>query len=106
MADPKNRERLEAEWWDEWRRADYSWSGLAKKRLGDEPVSSRQGLFGETNLQAYWRRDPQTGIMRTDEEMLEVGELVRGPQGELWHLAHVPLEWGEGHSACPLTVIT
>jgi hypothetical protein len=98
MAEPKNRERLEAEWWDDWRRADYSWSGLAKKGLGDEPVSSRQGLFGETTLQAYWRRDPETGIMRTDEQMLAVGELVTGPQGELWHLAHVPLEWREGHS--------
>jgi hypothetical protein len=34
MTEPKTREELEAEWWESWRRSDYSWDGLKKRGIG------------------------------------------------------------------------
>lgn len=95
MVDPENWESIKTEWWQRWWRADYSWHGLADKTLGadDIPWEESQGLFGETSLQAYWRRDFATGQQRTDEELESIGELIRAPDKTLWHLAHVPLKW-------------
>jgi hypothetical protein len=96
MAEPKTREELEAEWWEAWWRDNFSWDGLTRRGIGGEYGSFKsKGPHGEGTLQDYWRRDPKTGTIRTDEEMLEVGELCRdGDDGEkLWHIAHVPLKW-------------
>lgn len=93
MTEQKTRETLEAEWWDKWWTAGYSWGALANHSLGDELLEDKKkGLFGESSLQDYWRRDPETGKQRTDEEMRQAGELVQTPDGELWHRAHVPLK--------------
>ena len=100
MTDQKTRETLEAEWWDKWWKTGYSWAALANHSLGHKLLEGKKkGLFGEASLQEYWRRDPETGKLRTDEEMWQAGELVQTPDGELWHRAHVPLRWQDGRDA-------
>jgi hypothetical protein len=97
MTEQKTRETLEAAWWDKWWTAGYSWGALVNHSLGDELLEDKKkGLFGESSLQDYWRRDPETGKQRTDEEMRQSDELVQTPDGELWHRAHVPLKWRDG----------
>ncbi len=96
MAEPKTREELEAKWWEGWWLNDYSWNGLKRRGIGGDYGSfESKGPHEEVTLQDYWRRDPKTGAIRTDKEMLEVGELCRdGDDGrKLWHIAHVPLKW-------------
>jgi hypothetical protein len=44
-------------------------------------------------LQDYWRCNPETGQVRTDEEMEAAGELVRDPRDNLWHIVHMPVAW-------------
>lgn len=80
MADSKSPEQEVKEWWSQWRAADYSWRGLARRRI--------QGLG---TLQEYWRRD-QAGEVRDDEAMKAAGELVETPDGALWHIVHLPEE--------------
>jgi hypothetical protein len=60
-----------------------------------EPVEGRGGESEPrpATLQDYWRRDPETGQVRTDEEMEATGELTRDPHGKLWHIVHMPTEW-------------
>ncbi len=94
MDEPKTLEALKADWWERWWSADYSWRNLKLHFLGEH--SSREGLWGEKTLQDYWRRDPKTALCRRDDEMLESGELLISPDGNLWHLAHVPLRWKDG----------
>jgi uncharacterized protein YjbI with pentapeptide repeats len=87
--DKPSREQLEADWWKRWWAYDYSWEGLAKKR-----IKGHGGLHGERTLQDYWRRDPANpSVVRDDAAMEAVGELIRAPDGKLWHLAHVPVFW-------------
>ena len=94
MAEEKTRETLEAEWWDRWWTEDYSWNGLARQPLGGSYLGEeRRGAFGEKSLQEYWRREPDSEKTRTDEELLAAGELLRAPDGALWHIVHVPLTW-------------
>lgn len=82
-------------WWDQ----DYSWAGLAKKPLGANGDLTHGGLHDDMDLQAYWRRDPETGVAWDDAAMREAGELVTGPDGRDWHIAHVPLHWRDGTPA-------
>ena len=100
MAEEKTRETLEAEWWDRWWTEDYSWNGLARQPLGGSYLGEeRRGAFGEKSLQEYWRREPDSEKTRTDEELLAAGELLRAPDGALWHIVHVPLTWRNRKSA-------
>lgn len=100
MAEQKTRETLEAEWWEAWWTRGYSWPALANHSLGDELLeNNKKGLWGESSLQDYWRRDPDTGKERTNEEMYRLGELIKTPDGMLWHRAHVPLRWQDGRDA-------
>ena len=94
MLESSKRDVLEREWWDRWWKADYSWRNLRLHFFGEH--SDREGLWGEKTLQDYWRRDPQTVMPRSDDEMREAGELLSSPDGNLWHLAHVPLRWKDG----------
>lgn len=89
------REELENAWWDRWWAEDFSWEGLAKKT-----IAFKGGLHGEKTLQEYWRRQPgKRGFVRSDDQILATGELVRDPEENLWHLAHVPLTWRDGTAA-------
>lgn len=88
----------EAEWWEGWWEADWSWEGLLLKPVGANTGTVHGGRHGERNLQEYWRRDPVTGKRRDDEAMQAAGELVQG-DGRFWHLAHVPLQWRDGSPA-------
>ncbi len=97
MAEPSARGALESEWWYRWWKANYSWRNLKLHFLGQH--SDREGLWGEKTLQDYWRRDPGTAMPRSDDEMREAGELLSSPDGNLWHLAHVPLYWKDGEPA-------
>lgn len=69
-----------------WERNDYSWRGLGAHKLSGDP-------HGSATLQDYWRRDPDTGIARSDDELEKSGELIPDPDGNLWHIAHVPFRW-------------
>jgi hypothetical protein len=97
MDEPKTLEALKADWWECWWEADYSWRKLRLHILGEHSVV--EGLLGEKTLQDYWRRHPETAKPRSDDEMLEAGELLISPDGNLWHLAHVPLRWKDGTPA-------
>lgn len=100
MAEEKTRETLEAEWWHRWWTEDYSWNGLARQPLGGSYFGEeRRGAFGEKSLREYWRREPDSAKTRTDEELLAAGELIRAPDGALWHIVHVPLTWKDGTRA-------
>ena len=92
MAEPKSKEEAKREWWAAWWAADYSWEGLANKLI------QGSGQFGEATLQDYWRRDPETGKVRTDAALKKVGELVAFA-GTWWHVAHLPLRDQTGETA-------
>jgi hypothetical protein len=84
MAEPKSREQRKNDWWDAWWAADYSWAGLAKHKIRDQG-----GLHGEKTLQDYWRRDPETGVVRHDAAMIAAGEVVEF-DGRVIHITHLP----------------
>lgn len=89
---PLTREALEYAWWDDWWAEDFSWEGLAEKK-----IAGTGGVHGEKTLQEYWRRGPDNpSVLRDNDAMLAAGELVYGPGRKLWHLAHVPLTWNDG----------
>ncbi|MEW6596424.1 MAG: hypothetical protein AB1429_02895 [Pseudomonadota bacterium] len=88
------RDRL---WWEGWWAMDFSWNNLINHPIGDDERAV--GAHGERNLQDYWRRDGQSGAVRTDEDMIGAGELVHLPDGQLWHIAHAPLTWRNGDAA-------
>ena len=64
----------------------FSWTRLSEIEIEKETVC------GDRTLQDYWRRSPATNSHRTDEEMEELGELVRDSSGQLWHLMHASPE--------------
>lgn len=78
---------------------DWSWAGLADKPVGGNGATVHGGRHGERTLQDYWRRDPESGSVRDDAALEAAGELIRAPDGTLWHLAHVPLTWANGAPA-------
>lgn len=86
-------------WWRRWWEQDWSWAGLADKPVGQNGDTVHGGRHGERTLQEYWRRDPESGLVRDDAAMEAAGELIRAPDGILWHLAHVPLAWASGEPA-------
>jgi uncharacterized protein YjbI with pentapeptide repeats len=82
-----------ASWWQAWIDANYSWDGLAYKSIAGDG-----GIHGEKTLQDYWRRLPEApDIPRTDEAMRATGELIAGPDGRLWHIAHLPPRFPNGN---------
>ncbi len=112
-----------ARWWAEWWTADYSWAGLAKEtphgsgtpdklwvgwRVGsdDRLTDAEATAQRPANLQDYWRRGPGSGRQddarpdaELDIDLLAAGELLKAPNGDLWHLAHVPATWPGGVAA-------
>jgi Pentapeptide repeats (9 copies) len=94
VATAKTREELEADWWKNWWQDDFSWDGLARK-----PIAGAGGIHGERTLQDYWLRDPATGKIRSVAEMEDAGEFKTAPDGNRWHIAHVPLFWHDGSPA-------
>lgn len=93
MAPSKTPDELKADWWRDWWAADYSWDGLA------HPDKYIQDGRGDSGLQDYWRTDPTTKLGRDDNALIAVGELIRAPDGRLWHIAHVPFVWADGSAA-------
>src|SRR4051794_18827651 len=66
---------LELQWWKDWRAADYSWDGLAAKRM------MHRGT--EITLQDYWRG--------------EDGRLIAEPgTSRRWTRLHCPLVFADG----------
>ncbi|MBI1264819.1 MAG: hypothetical protein GC187_08810 [Alphaproteobacteria bacterium] len=63
-------------------RPDYSWA-----RLAGLPVPELSG--GIRTLQDYWRQDPATGRLRSDEELRGLG-LLTEQEGKHWHALHAP----------------
>jgi hypothetical protein len=98
MRVPFPHERLEQRWWRAWWAEDFSWPALARKPLGQRAEGIWSALFKKKALQDYWRLDG-AGNTRTDTQLEREGELVRDPNGRLWHLAHVPLHWPNGTAA-------
>lgn len=99
MAEPIFAEDCERAWWGAWWRADFSWAGLAAKPIGRHGDTVHGSIHGDKTLQDYWRRDPASGVVRTDQALLDVGELIEDPDGKLWHVVHVPQNWRDGSRA-------
>lgn len=60
-----------------------------------EPVSPARGTgTRDAGLQDYWRADPETGRLRTDDQMGD--ELVRIDGRPVFHRVHLPLLWQDG----------
>lgn len=88
-------EDAEAQWWARWWSLAPNWDHLRYREL-----AGRGGEHGATTLQDYWRRDPATGVVRDNDQLLHQGELVEGRfAGDLWHIAHVPMHWQDGSPA-------
>lgn len=99
----KSADSVRAAWWSVWWHADYSWDGLARKPIGAVDSDASRGSRDEMlSLQDYWRRDPGSGAIRSDAELIAAGELVQDPVvGKPWHIAHVPLYWDENEQRMP-----
>jgi hypothetical protein len=91
-------ERIERRWWRDWWAEDFSWAALRRRQLGQNKHWHWSNIFKKKTLQSYWRLDA-SGAERSDAELLREGELVPDPNGNLWHLAHVPLRWRDGTPA-------
>ena len=89
----------EGEWWKDWWTHDWSWEGLKEKNW----IGGEGHINGGDTIQDYWRIAPDGKTdsdgkpvwtaPRTDSDMEASGELVRAPDGQLWHIAHMPLQW-------------
>ncbi len=119
MADERTRAEREQDWWAKWRRGDYTWAGLQGRAwqgwiVTDEgfvveaQTSRRYGTAKplvaaehqveargrDANLQDYWRADPATGRLRSDEDMRD--ELIGADGQPVYHRAHLPLSYENG----------
>lgn len=103
------REQLLQAWWRAWQAENFSWDGLLDHSFGPEDNNYDSNDSEDTSIhlwqsdcQDFWRikyDDLSTGLnarARSDEEMLASGELMRAPDGKLWHIIHVPIEWPDG----------
>lgn len=86
----KSVEELEREWWEDWRRADFSWGGLADKLWNGWSVTPSNAIVERANapsgsraatLQDYWRD--------------QADHLVEG-DGKKWTRIHLPTFWADG----------
>jgi uncharacterized protein YjbI with pentapeptide repeats len=92
MAKTPQPKEVEAKWWADWFDANYSWDALQYKKIGGQG-----GILGEATLQEYWRRDPSDpNTIRDDNAMRSANELIPGPDGRLWHIAHLPDRFQDG----------
>jgi uncharacterized protein YjbI with pentapeptide repeats len=94
-SDSKAKSR-QAEWWEAWWQADYSWAGLANKFIGQNGDTVYGATNGAKTLQDYWRRDPEAvGSVFDDAQLRERGRLVK-VDGIEFHVAHLPVEGKTG----------
>lgn len=63
-------------------RPDFSWDALK-----DHPIDGHPS--GAKTLQDYWRLDPQTGTLRTDDALRDLG-LLEDLNDTRWHALHTP----------------
>ncbi|HOY77739.1 MAG TPA: pentapeptide repeat-containing protein [Hyphomonadaceae bacterium] len=95
-------------WWENWRRADYSWHSLGAFDHQQKPnfpwrgwSVTKDGQLVETprapasarlaTLKDYWACDPSGMRLRSDDEMLASDELEHCPETQtLWHVIHIP----------------
>lgn len=116
MAEMKTKEQLQAEWWEDWWREDYTWEGLARKPLQGWVVAEgylREAESGriygqpdperpapvqgrDANLQDYWRADPESGRLFSDAELGD--QLVAAAGQPVFHRVHLPLTYKDGAS--------
>lgn len=112
------------DFWPPWRDSDFSWQGLAKDSWDGETIdkpwdgwvvcddglvreAATGAIFGKAapdapspasgrkaNLQDYWRADPSTGRLRSDNEMGE--ELIAAEGQPTYHVAHLPFAYEDG----------
>jgi hypothetical protein len=88
--EPKSAEQLSAQWWNAWRKSDFSWEGLATKTLEGWFVGA-DGVLGhgepqpdgarQATLQDYWRDQSD--------------HLITG-DGKRWTRVHLPIAWSDG----------
>ena len=82
MTDTLTKDELIKAAWDRWFKEDFSWEGLKKKPWKDD-----------LTLQDYWLSDPQTGQIRTEDELRTSGELIEVEGQKTYHIAHLPLDY-------------
>ncbi|RKQ95308.1 pentapeptide repeat-containing protein [Maricaulis maris] len=97
----------EAAWWEHWREQDFSWAGLAALDAYGRPkhrwigwsvspdkrcVETAKAPEGSrpATLQDYFRQDPDTGRMRSDQALRDASLLI-GDTGQAdFHILHLP----------------
>lgn len=117
-AENPDREKLIADAWKRWRKADYTWDGLTSKlwtgwsivregeseyaienktgrRYGEPKLKSQKALPLQTvrdaTIQDYWRADPSTAAI-LDDSLIEA-QLIRHLGQPTYHSAHLPVEY-------------
>ncbi|BBF81890.1 pentapeptide repeat-containing protein [Asticcacaulis excentricus] len=102
-----DRDKLLAEAWARWRKADYSWEGLLDpyEEFPDEEFHDKESP-GYESLQHYWRTDPETGVVRDDAALIAAGELIEVEGQKTYHLAHLPLYYEDGTPTAKTTADT
>lgn len=92
-------EEAQDRWWRGWFERDFSWEGLASKKIEaysykkiNQFGSHKLGPHKVETLQDYWRlpNDGNSERLRSDKDLRERGELVEGPDGRPYHIAHLP----------------
>lgn len=75
-------------WWDEWWRADFSWQGLAKRRVAGWYVRPNGQMTRDRAATLKTRPATLQDVWRS-----ESGRLVTGSDMRQWTVVHAPLDW-------------
>jgi hypothetical protein len=70
-------------WFADWRTKDFSWNNLRNFK-----VTGTVRDVPYNNLEEYWRLDPASGTLRTPDDLLCAGEIIRDQGGTMYHCMH------------------
>jgi len=95
-------DRISADPTRKWEAGRYCWQALASLSISDTGLDIVNAPLvpkdsHAISLQEYWRRDCATGRVRSDQELLDSGELIAGPDRTFYHLLHLPLHYAGLH---------
>lgn len=86
MAGDRSAAEAQSEWWEQWRRADYTWDGLAKHRLFGWSVRRNGALVRSQDATKTAKPATLQDLWRS-----EANRLVIDADGDTWTVVHAPL---------------
>ena len=96
--DPEpSKDDLQKKAWKRWFDIDFSWDGLSREfittieHLDHTHNFNEKEIEGFPNLQAYWLSDPKTNEPRTEQQLIDNGELIFAEGQKAYHITHLPL---------------